>query len=370
MTPIREPYLIKQFPGLRGRLPWLDLGRFPTPVLPMNKLQERLGCGPLHVKRDDLSGEVYGGNKVRKLEFTLADALKRKRNPVITIGAVGSNHVLATTIYARKVGLDTIGVFVPQPVQENLRANILCNCVQGCRIEYAASDNRAFFKVVAIYLREWIKNRGRPYLLWIGGSSRLGVLGYVEGALELAAQVKEGMLPEPEYIFTPAGSAGTLAGLILGLKLAGLASRPVGVRVVEKSFTNEKTTAFMANRALAYLRRLDPAVPAFTINSGAVLMLHDYFGRRYAQYTTKGVAAINMARELEGLKLEGTYSGKAMAGLMEFMSRPENKNRSALFINTYNSIPLDPLLASCPGPEILPAAVREYFQKDIAPVED
>jgi D-cysteine desulfhydrase len=370
MTEEREPYLFKKFPGLRGKVPWTRLGSLPTPVDRMEKLGERLGCSRLYVKRDDVSGRDYGGNKVRKLEFTLADARDRGRGPVITAGAVGSNHVLATTIYAGKLGMRAVGIFAPQPVQENLRTNILCNCHLGCRIEYIEGDKMLFVRAVTVYLGEWIKNRRRPYLLLPGGSSTLGVLGYVDAAFEIAEQVEQGALPEPEFIFVPVGSSGTLAGLVLGVRLAGLDSRPVGVRVYDKSFANEKVTAFLASRAASYLHKRDPEAPKIKIASEDVSMLHDYFGRGYARYTRKAVEAMKLAKELEGMSFEGTYSGKALAGFIDFMGREENRDKPALFINTYNSRPLDPLLESCPGPEILPESIREYFHKDIAPVED
>jgi D-cysteine desulfhydrase len=334
----------------------------------MEKLGEHLGCDNLWVKRDDLSGELYGGNKVRKLEFTLADALARRRNPVITFGAVGSNHVLATTIYAKKLGLNTIGVFAPQPVQENLRANILCNCHQGCRIEYAASMEGALVKFARVYAREWVKNRKRPYLLWIGGSNTLGTLGYVECALELASQVAAGLMPEPQYIFPPAGRVASLAGLRRGLPRAGREPTAVGVRVSDRLFASERVAAVMANRALSFLRRQDPGMPEVRVDPGEVFMLHDYFGAGYAHYTVKGVEAMELVAELEGMKLEGTYSGKAMAGFLDFMRARARRRTVALFINTYNSRPLTPLLAECPGPEILPAEIQEYFHREVAPV--
>ncbi len=365
-----HPYIFSAFPGLSGKVPWTPLGRFPTPVERMHKLGDMLGCPGLYVKRDDLSGEVYGGNKVRKLEFSLAHARDLQRNPVITAGALGSNHVLATTIYARHAGLDTAGVFVPQPVQEYLWTNILCNCMQGCKIHYVSSDSLALFAAARVYLMEWMKNRRRPYLLWAGGSSTLGILGYAEAAFEIARQVEQGEMPRPDYIFVPVGSAGTLAGLVLGVKLAGLDSKPVGVRVYDKTFANERLTAFMANRALRYLRGFDSGVPLAKTSPSEVFMIHDYFGPGYAHFTRRGQQAIETAREAEGIKLEGTYTGKTMAAFIDFMKRPGNRESVALFINTYNSRPLDGFLAECPGPEILPGPVQDYFNEEVAPVHE
>jgi len=364
-----EPYLFRKFPGLSGKVPWTALGTFPTPVARMDRLGEKLGCERLYIKRDDLSGEDYGGNKVRKLEFCLADARDRGRSEVITAGAVGSNHVLATTIYCRKLGLKTAGIFVPQPVQEYLKTNILCNCTLGCKIIYSDKEYKAFARAGWVYLSDWVRYRKRPYLLWAGGSSTLGVLGYVEAALEIADQVKRGEMPEPEFIFVPVGSAGTLAGMLVGVKLAGLESTPVGVRVYDRSFANEKIAAFLANRALKYLRGKDRSVPAVGVSAHEIFMMHDYFGPGYAHFTEKGVRAVELLEELEGVKLDGTYTGKTMAALIDFMSPEARRRTVTLFVNTYNSKPLDPLLRSCPGPEILPPEVRQYCELEAAPVQ-
>ncbi len=335
----------------------------------MKRLGEHLEYHNLYVKEDNLSGESYGGNKLRKLEFTLAEAQARGARTVITVGAVGSNHVLATTLYAKKLGLKTVGIFVPQPMQKYLGPNILLNAHLGCAIEYVKKDEDVLPRVARVFAREWSRDRRRPYLLLPGGSSVNGVLGYVDGALEIAAQVRQGLLPEPDYIFCPVGSGGTLAGLLLGICLSGLKSTAIGVRVAEKPYANERVVALLANLTWRYLRRKDPTIPNGAVSSKNISLLHDFCGRGYAHYTRAGVEAITLARELEALKLEGTYSGKTLAAMLEFTRAKDKRDAISLFINTYNSAPLEPLLKDCPGPEILPPAVRAYFEKKIAPVE-
>jgi D-cysteine desulfhydrase len=359
-----RPHLFRLHPRLEGRVAWTRLGELPTPVAPLPRLGAHAGHGNLWVKRDDLSSPLYGGNKVRKLEFTLADALRRRRRTVITFGALGSNHVLATTVHGRRLGLSTAGVLVPQPVQEYLRRNVLCDQAAGCRIEYvparAGLPGRALRLTLAV---------PRPYLLWMGGSSRLGVLGYVEAGLEIGAQVEAGLMPEPEYAFVPAGTGGTAAGLILGLALAGLRTRAVAVRVLERTLVNEHVIALMARRAHALLARLDPTVPPVRVEPGHVLMLHGHAGSEYARFTAAGQRAVALARELEGLRLEGTYSGKALAGMMAFLRDSVRRAAPVLFIDTHNSAPLAPLMSGGAGPEALPAPVREYFSRPVADVE-
>jgi D-cysteine desulfhydrase len=326
----------------------------------MEDLGERIGCRDLYVKRDDLSGAEYGGNKVRKLEFTLADVERLGRDTVITFGALGSNHVLATTLYGRKHGIRTVGVFVPQPVQEYLRTNVLCNHALGCRIEYVQGRLSLASRIARLYMARWMRS-SRPYFLWMGGSTTLGVLGYVNAALELASQVDEGLLPEPDLVFVPAGTGGTMAGLLLGLKLAGLRTTPVGVRVLDRDLVNEGSVAAMAWRSLRYLRRRDPALPEVAIRAEDVVMIHDQFGGGYARFTPDCTSAIRTARDLEGLRLEGTYSGKAMAGMMDFMRTLGATHSVAVFVNTHNSVDLGPLASRCAGPHVLPEAVQGYF---------
>ncbi len=367
---IERPLLFQEFPGLSGKINWLSLGRFPTPVQRMEQMEKELQCESLYIKRDDLSGDEYGGNKIRKLEFAVADAQAHGRDHIITMGALGSNHVLATTMACCSRSMSTTGIFVPQPVQDYLKTNILCNCMKGCDIQYVESMTGAVAKILSAYLSRWIRHGRRPYFLPPGGSNRPGILGYVEAALEIAMQVKNKELPEPEYIFVPVGSGGSLAGLVLGLRLAGLMSTAVGVRVFDKTTANEKAVAFLANRTLSYLKKRDPAIRAPKVAADEIYMLHDYFGKGYAHYTPEGVRAIEKAEELEGTILEGTYTGKAMAAFMDFMEMPARSRKTALFINTYNSRPLDHLLSQCPGPEVLPSKVRKYFEDSMGAAED
>lgn len=365
----RTPYLYRSYPGLRGRLPWQRLGTFPTPVARLAALGRQVGHDQLYVKRDDLSGSLYGGNKVRKLEFSLADAAGEGGRPIVTFGAAGSNHVLATTLYARELGLPTVGVMVPQPVQAYVRRNLLANQAAGCHL-LDADGLRALPRLAEAWIAAWRAHGARPYLLPPGGSSTLGVIGYVEAALELAAQVAEGLLPEPDFAFVPVGTCGTLAGLVAGLKLAGLRTVPVGIRVYSRKTANERVTAFLANRALRLLRRLDPAVPAIQVRPDDVVMRHGWFGPTYGQFTRAGVAAVHQARAAEGLELEGCYSGKAMAAFLELMRQPAQRGRVGLFVDTHNSRPLDPLTREAEGPAALPPGLRAYFDRDVAPVAE
>jgi len=361
VSTIRRPLLFQRFPRLRHRLPWLELGSFPTPVEPMAHLVKELGATQLYVKRDDLSSQRYGGNKVRKLEFVLGHAAQRRSNTVVTVGAAGSNHVLATALHGADQGLKTVGIVVPQPPHGYVRRNLLAGWAAGCRFEPVEGSAGAVRRFVRLWA-ESLRTEGRaPYVLWAGGSTARGVLGYVEAALELGAQVEAGLLPEPEVIFVPVGSAGTMAGLVLGCRLAGLASEPVGVRVYDRTMANAWAVAWLARRALTLLRSLDPSVPKVSLSAPSMRVLHGYCGRGYAHTTAAGTAAMERTRDLEGLELEPTYSSKAMAAFTDYVSSVSHRRRPALFLHTFNSAPLGPMVATCPGPEVLPAALQRYF---------
>ena len=364
----RDPYLFQRFPLLRGRLPWTPLGRLPTPVAALDGLGARLGHDRLFVKRDDLSGERYGGNKIRKLEFTLGDALAKGHRTVLTVGAAGSNHVLATTLCARALGMRTVGVMVPQAVQAYVRRNLLANQAAGCLLVDAAGSAGAV-RAARAFLEACVADGRPPYVLPPGGSSPRGVLGYVEAAFELAAQVAAGVLPEPDFVFVPVGTCGTLAGLVAGCRLAGLRSVPVGVRVVWRASANERVTAFLANRTLRHLRRLDASVPRVPrVRPDDVTIRHGYFGRGYAHFTREGVAATEIAAAWDGLLLEGCYTGKAMAGFLDIMGQPGMRRRVGVFVDTHNSRPTAPLTRGAAGPAQLPPGLRAYFEREDAPV--
>ncbi|MBW2528691.1 MAG: pyridoxal-phosphate dependent enzyme [Deltaproteobacteria bacterium] len=358
---MRRPLLFERFPRLRGELSWLELGSFPTPVEPLHQLGSELGCSRLFVKRDDLSSPTYGGNKVRKLEFVLGHALSRSSKTIVTVGAAGSNHVLATAIHGADHGLRTIGLLVPQPTHPYVRKNLLAGWAVGCRLEPVAGSVEAIRRFGRLWLEVTRRERRRPYVLWAGGSTTRGVLGYVEAALEIAEQVRAGQLPEPASIFVPLGSAGTLAGLVLGCRLAGLRSEPVGVRVYDRTMANEWAVAWLARRAWSLLRELDGSVPDVTLSAQSIRVLHGYCGRGYAHGTASGTVAIARIRALEGLELEPTYSGKAMAAFIDYASSAVRRAQPALFIHTYSSANLEPLVARCPGPEVLPSPLRGYF---------
>jgi D-cysteine desulfhydrase len=315
--------ILERLPALAGKIPHRPLtAGTPTPVERAPTLGEHVW-----IKRDDATGgaAAYGGNKVRKLEFLLADALARGRRAVLTLGGTGSNHVLATAIYARAVGLEaTHAVLFPQPHTEAVERRLARFRALGVRVARTPGKLSVPFAGVARAIASLARGHGAPYLIGAGGSSPLGSLGYVNAALELAAQIERGDCPCPRAIYVALGSGGTAAGLIVGLRLAGLAARTrvQAVRVVPAPWTSARQTASLATRTAALLG--EPPVRTTDFD-----MVDDQLGRAYGQATPAADAAVARAAGA-GLALETTYTGKTLAALLARDHRSD-----VLFWNTY-----------------------------------
>jgi 1-aminocyclopropane-1-carboxylate deaminase/D-cysteine desulfhydrase-like pyridoxal-dependent ACC family enzyme len=360
------PPLLRRYPRLEDVLAWESLGRWPTPVRRMLELEKAHGLPAFYVKRDDLSSDIYGGNKVRKLEFVLADAMRKGCSGVMTMGAAGSNHVLATSIHGGRLGLSTTALLFDQPCAEYVQRNLLMDYRSGVRMVWA----RSIPLIPLAYAREMRSARARgEKLYWLGpgGSSPLGCLGYVNAGLELAEQVEEGLLPEPEYVVTAMGTHGTSAGLWLGMRLAGLRSRLVGVAVVETAYCNARLWARLVNKAAALLDRLDPGIRAPRARPLDLLYVSGELGKGYAHITPTDVKAVREARELEGLRLEGTYTGKALAGALE-IGNGMREGESLLFVDSYNSVDFSPQIADVDY-RLLPEPFHRYFEKPFRALE-
>lgn len=367
--------LFEQYPLLREKLAYVPLGEFPTPVQKLERLGAESGISQFYIKRDDLSGKVYGGNKPRKLEFILGNALRSKAKEVITFGGAGSNHALATAIYARQVGLKSISMLMPQPNAQYVRHNLLmshrCGAelhLYGTALESARS--MLLIRTATIYqlLRHMLKSGHFPHFIPPGGSSPLGVIGFVNAAFELRGQIANGEMPEPEYIYVACGTMGTAAGLTLGLRAAKLNSRVVSVRITSEKFVNAREMIKLINKTNSLLHSLDASFPKFEFSETAVDIRHDYFGKRYALFTDEGMEAVSLMRECEGIKLDGTYTGKTLAALIDDAKSRRVQGKAALFWNTLNSRDFSDVISSVDY-RSLPHDFHRYFEEEVQPLD-
>ncbi len=299
-APAARP-LARAFPALAS-LARAPLASPPTPVARVDA-----GGGPLWVKRDDLTAGLLGGSKVRPLEFLLAGA--RPGQTVLTIGGVGSTHILTTATYARALGLRVLAVRWPHEMNAlahrvAARAGSLCDECLTARSVPGAMARAA-----------WIRARRPVRYVPFGGSSPLGILGHVEGALELAEQVAAGVLPEPARLVVPLGSGGTAAGLAVGLTIAGLGTTVVAARVGPRPFAGRWRVMWLARRTSALLSRLTGARVA-PPPASRVVVTHEFYGGAYGRPLAAGdEAAALLGRQL-GVVLDATYSAKGAAAAL------------------------------------------------------
>lgn len=362
-------FLLDRFPELKKNLPWIELADLPTPVRRLTNVEEATGLKQLWIKNDNLSSTLYGGNKVRKFEFLLAEVIKRGCNEMITAGGAGSNHAVATSLFGGKLKIPVTVVCSPQPNLTCVKNNILVNLFCDTKIISVPTEALMGTVIGGYWLWSRLVAGRRPYFIYFGGSTPVGTVGFVNAALELAAQVEAGELPEPKYIFLPTGSCGTQAGLEIGLRLSGLKTQVVGVRIVSKLVTNRYMVALLARRTVRFIRKRCPEFPKIKVPVSEVLILDDYFGGQYGKPTPEGKEAIKLAAEKEGVQLDPTYSGKAFAGLLDWSKKQGHQNEPLLFWQTYNSRDLAGYLDQNQDLTKLPASLQEYFNKDLADPE-
>jgi len=368
LRPVDSP-LLELCPRLGRSLRPLPLVDRPTAVEPLARLSARLGGADLWVKRDDRSNAEYGGNKPRKLAWLISRALGHGRRSLVTAGAIGSHHAVATALFGRWAGLRVCALLTPQPVTAGVRENLASHVRLGTDLRLVEEAGGLPAALGREFLRRTLAGE-RPMLVPPGGSSPAGTLGFVEAGLELAAQVRAGLCPLPAAVVVALGSGGTAAGLALGLALAGLEARVVGVRVVPRSWLPPALPRLLAHATAALLAR--HGLPsALRAASRLRLEIDDaQLGAGYGHATPAARAAIERLREDEGLELEPTYTGKAAAALLDRATRAGPRAGPLLLWHTFSNRP-GPGRDAAPGTHLaLPPEFHRFFGPDPAPGND
>jgi len=350
---------------LAETIPRVELGDWPTPLQPLKKLSAFLGGRPIYIKRDDLSHPLYGGNKVRKLELILADALRRGCRDIITAGGLGSNHVLATAILGKDFGFKVIGLFFCQPVTERVRENLLLEHSFGTEMHFVKDYPGMVFSYLRFYIKRSLASR-KPLFLMPGGSSDLSTIGYINCTLEIYEQLKSEGIMEPEAIFTAAGTGGTAAGLLAGLTLCQAEAKLHAVGVAKSVMLSASRITGLAEGALARLAKENTGIafPEARHLEGRLELEPDYLGEGYGFVTEEALEAIKLFRELEGIELEECYTAKAAAALIDYCRKNgQGKQSPVIFIHTASSTHRRPG-AKLPGPEALPAEFQWCFSDE------
>jgi D-cysteine desulfhydrase len=309
-------------------IPRIPLAFLPTPLKEAPRLAAAIEGPRLWIKRDDLTGFGFGGNKIRGLEFLLADALAQEADTIVTGAGPQSNSVRATAAAAVHAGLSVVAVYSGTPPQE-VQGNYRLTRMLGAEVRFTGDSNRAsvdgFIEVVATELR---KHGRRPYTIPRGGANVLGTLGYVLVAHELAEQCAAlGILPDAIVLAT--GSCGTHAGLLAGTHALRLPWRVEGF-TVSRPVDEVQTRVY--DLAQAALERLGFAR---TLSSREVIVHDGFIGAGYGIPTAEGAQAIRLAARREGIFLDPTYTGKALAGFIAHTRAGRfRRDETVLFLHT------------------------------------
>ena len=337
------------------RLPYVDLGIAETRVERLATLSKEVGAR-VWCKRDDLTSPLYGGNKVRKLEFLLGEARARGSKSVITVGALGSHHVLATSLFGKQAGFNVHAILGPQAPTPHVRENILCDLAASATLHVVPTFALALPAVHALAAKLSLLGQ-RPYIIPAGGSSPIGALGYVEAGLEFAEQLDTGKAAEVASIYLPFGTGGTVAGVAVGLAAAGVMTEIVAVRVTAKALANRHALKGLIRKVVANLRAYDIRFPDVAdLAFQNVRIDSNEYGAGYGLPTASGHDAEERAKR-DRLTVETTYTAKALASLIR-ESRNRGNERSVLYWHTLSSADLSPLLNMAPA---IPKSVQRYL---------
>lgn len=322
--------LANAYPFLRERLRKVKLAELPTPVM-LREVETPSGKRTVSVKRDDLTSPLYGGNKIRKLEYIFQRALDQKATRVATFGAAGSNHALATAILANDIGLDCTCFLAHQK--------------RTLKVPYALNMHRRLGTEIVRYghsieklplFRKYLQRR-RAWVVPLGGSCWLGATGFVSAGLELAEQVAKGEIPCPARIYIANGTMGSVAGLLLGLAAAELPTEVHAVRVADNEFTNPTILERLMRKTALMLNRFDPSFDVALADRVRLRWRDDFFAGGYAVFDDPTADAVSFASNELGLSIETTYTGKAMAAMLHDLQQADYDGENYLFWNTHSS---------------------------------
>ncbi len=319
----------------------LTLAKLPTPIEYLSKLSHQYEK-EIFIKRDDMTELISSGNKIRKLEFLLADALRKKCNVVFTCGGMQSNHARATAHLSIKLGLKPV-LFLRQndpmkaqkavknslkgfePVdayEQNINGNLLIDKLLGAQLVSVTADQyENIDQIYEQYERDFQKKGLRVYKIPEGGSNAIGAMGYVHAAAEISSQVN---LNEFDAIYCAVGSGGTYAGLIAGLRYMGYRTRVIGINV-----TKTASERFV-EKILQIIKEMKSFGVDVHVEKEEIQIIDDFSGPAYAVPSESDLDCIKHVASSEGIILDPVYTAKAFRGMLE----SSKKGQKVLFIHT------------------------------------
>ncbi|MBL7662590.1 D-cysteine desulfhydrase family protein [bacterium] len=319
-----------EFPAKLSQAPRFKLAHLPTPIEKLTRFSAKLNGPEIHIKRDDLTGLATGGNKTRKLEFLIADALKQGADTVITAGGPQSNHCRQTAAACVRAGLACHLVFGGTP-SDTLNGNRFLDHLLGAKEHWTPKGTR---ETKMESLAEELRKAGKkPYLIPVGGSNSVGSLGYIFAMYELATQIHEQNLDFTHIVFATS-SGGTQAGMVVGAKLANLKQKLVAISIDQvpdgTSDFNYKKFVFDVAQKINHDLQL-----GLTLNPEDFSMDYNYLGGGYGVVGDPERESIHLLAKTEGILVDPVYAGRALAGLIDKIRKKEfSKNDKILFWHT------------------------------------
>lgn len=325
---------------LLKKLPKAELGFFPTPFYRLDRLSKELGVN-LYIKRDDFTGmNLFGGNKVRKLQYLLGDAVSRGCEYVFTFGATQSNHAMQTVSACRRLGLKPVLylVAVVKPDEEDIRSNLLLDKIMGAEIhivdilpdEKEADAEERAVRMAREHIERLEAEGHKCYEVPMGGASPAGSVGFIEGYVEMMEQAEKLVPGGVDVVFQSTGTGGTMAGLLAGRALCGSDTRIISIQVSEKDEGYPARCGELANESL----RLLGVGPLVDGNRDAWVD-PNYYQPGYEIPNQGASDAIRLLARKEGLLVDPVYTGKGLYGMLDYIASGKTaKGSNVVFLHT------------------------------------
>ncbi len=336
-----------------SKYPRVKLIHSPTPLEYLENLTQHLDGPDIYIKRDDCTGLAFGGNKSRKLEFLIGDALKNKADVIITAGAVQSNHCRQTAAAATKFGMECIIVAKPSWSKE-YNGNLFLDELLGAKLVLLEEDNEALDQGGKLSMEETIENlmadlktKGKnPYYIPVGGSNSIGSLGYISMTMELIAQANE-MGIEIGSMVAASGSGGTQTGMILGADVEKSGIQTVGMAISSDATIVIPKLKDLCNQTSDYYEL------GLSYEEKDIIFNDNYIGEGYGIPSEEMIEAVKLLARKEGIILDPVYSGKAFAGMVDLIKKGYfDKSKAVVFIHT----------GGTPALFVYSDSFREYIQ--------
>ena len=309
-----------------GHFPRVRLTTLPTPLEDMENLSRHLGGPRILIKRDDLTGLATGGNKTRKLEFLMGDALHQKADVIVTGANPQSNHVRQTAAAAKKLGLHAVLLLSGEEPSE-VTGNLLLDKIFGVELRFVGGTEEELLPKMDRVAQELRTAGRRPYVIKHFGSVPIGTLGYVHALEEMLYQANQRQIKIDHLIVS--GGGGTQAGLCLGAKAMNAGLNIIGIAISRRNLPKNAQVAKLVNETTTFMG-LD-----LQMNPDEITVLNDYTGPGFAIPTEEMVEAIKLVAQTEGILLDPVYTGKVIVGLIDLIQKGVfQKDETVLFVHT------------------------------------